>query len=177
MKTAEVSCRTRTGVISGRSKRSLYSSSGFPGRPNTYSTRSAASASQTEAHGLRSDTAPLHHAGCQRPSRGDDFVQLDVLVLAVGKPDVAGPEADGRDSFVLQERAVGGGAEVDGMLVARRRDAHTGGQLVSAHHRLHDRMLPRRVHRRPVVHPLEARRVLAQPGVEPASRENIVLDF
>ena len=45
--------------------------------------------------------------------------------------------------------------------------------LVRAHHRLHERMLPRRRRRRPVVDPLEARRVLAQPRVEPARGEHV----
>src|SRR6266852_6824944 len=177
MNTAEVSCRTSTGVICGYSKRSLYSSSGLPGSPNTYSTPSRASPSQTAAQGLRSGTAPLQRAGRERLGRGDHLVQLDVLVLAVREAEVTGAEDDRRNPLVLEERAVGGRTEVDRVLGARRRDALSRDLLAGPHHRLHDRMLPRRLHRRPVVQPLETRRMLAQPRVEAGGGEHVLLDL
>src|SRR4051812_38911370 len=102
-----------------------------------YSTPSASSASQIACPGLRSDTAPLHHTRRERFRGCRNLVERDAFVLAVRQLEVAGPVDDGGDALVLEERAVGGGAEVDGALRARRRDGAAAHGLVAARHRLH----------------------------------------
>ena len=103
--------------------------------------------------------------------------RLDALVLAVGDAKVTGTEDDTRDARRLVERRVGRRAEVDRMLGARRRDRRPADARVRRSHRLHDRMLPRGRRGRPVVDPLEARRMVAQPRVEAGDGEHVLLDL